>query len=208
MEWSDQAKATIMASMISAIAAIIVAAVTTYTLTPKKIINLFNKNLPAGSIVASMAKYEDLVNLSGIKGKWIPADGREVPDAYNSEYYKVTKLTSVPDLRGMFIRGLNEFERNKIKTGDLCDPDKDINDKDRIAGSVQADSLKKHKHNMPKIVFDSGAVYGLTVAGGNTYGFSWQGHSNTPIQETTFQTVVKEETRPKNVSLYYYIKIN
>ena len=68
--------------------------------------------LPIGTIISSMLKPATI----GIKygDKWVLADGRRVSP--KSEYTKLTGETTLPDLRGMFIRGMNEGR----KDGDPC----------------------------------------------------------------------------------------
>ncbi len=141
-------------------------------------------NLPVGTIIPSMfsPKKMETDNYDGI---WILADGREI--SINTKYYKKTGSSRVPDLRGMFLRGLNEGRTDNWK-----DPEGDS----RGVGSFQEDQLKSHSHgvnasydpiiNGPTITLDLSQRYrpsSTDVTGGN-------------------------ETRPKNVSVYYYIKIN
>lgn len=154
---------------------------------------------PVGTVVASMYRLESSIDLLNMKTViWVPADGRDVTGSrYNVEY----RLGStVPDLRGLFIRGLNSFEPGKDRLAEggeaaiWSDPDGN----GRKAGSTQPDALKDHTHNF------------LTRAGSGVA--SQSGNDNYPnVTNNTLQTQPGgggKETRPRNAALYYYIKIN
>lgn len=174
-----------------------------------------NKELPIGTIITSYLNFEQFnaatknndKSPGGIftsaKSKWAPCDGRPVPA---SKFQTLTSQIQVPDLRGMFLRGLNTFDPYQpvpqVST-DKADPDS------RIVGSYQSDAFQGHKH----INSDNLAVNQSTQA------------PNNPRQRRTVTGEVPEnsagkfdagfgtprlstETRPKNISIYYYIKIN
>ena len=127
---------------------------------------------------------------------WVPADGREVPGSkYASEI-----STRVPDLRGLFIRGLNRTEPDRDRltepgSSKWADPD----GKNRQPGSLQVDSLATHRHETP------GAHQ---VAAGRSYWVLSHDVANTTQPRTTTFWHGREETRPKNAAMFYYIKIN
>lgn len=81
-------------------------------------------NLPIGTILPSMlhpGQFADKVGdpspslFDPNTNKWAPVDGREV---FGSKYSKELTLT-LPDLRGMFIRGLNYFENRDLRTDNV-----------------------------------------------------------------------------------------
>jgi hypothetical protein len=67
------------------------------------------KALPIGTIIASMLQFEKFQNVAG--NTWKPADGRKV--STTSKYATLTGNTTLPDLRGMFLRGLNQFDPSR-----------------------------------------------------------------------------------------------
>jgi hypothetical protein len=172
----------------------------------------YEDNSPVGTIITSYLDWEAFQKITDSNKDsngtwqskfsiWSPCDGRQIPNSYLSE---ITSSTNVPDLRGAFLRGLNVLDavsEMKGKVNRVNNEQKDI-DNGRTVGSFQADSLKKHQH----IVSQNLGAYkdqdGPDNAGflANAYqgnwgnvGSSWEGG---------------EETRPKNVAVYYYIKIN
>lgn len=119
-------------------------------------------------------------------GNWVLADGNTISTSTN--YFKETGLTKIPDLRGVFIRGLNEGRADGFQ-----DPD----GSGRNVGGLQKYSVEKHNHS-------------ISTAG--IWGRSFKGEDGKPrtahqANGNTSQYGGKE-TRPTNVALYYYIKIN
>ena len=94
---------------------------------------------------------------------------------------------TVPDLRGSFLRGIN-----------LAISGKNANNLDSIgrnAGSFQNDTIKSHTHEY-RIRF-----IGNYVAGGTT---------KTGLEGDAFYTSEPfggSETRPKNIAVYWYVKV-
>ena len=140
------------------------------------------KDLPIGSILASMLSPQDFLRIYGVG--WIPADGREIETT--SEYFRITAKKKIPDLRGMFLRGMNL---------DRTDGDPD---RDRVVGDPQGDMIKTHAHPYTDRSPSGGS--GAELASGRSYG--------RPIEEKLSGPVGGVETRPKNVAVYYYLKIN
>ncbi|MCP9762316.1 hypothetical protein [Lacihabitans soyangensis] len=109
-------------------------------------------NIPIGTIITSYLNFEQFnaatknneKSLDGIwtssKSKWSPCDGRPVP---NSKFQTLTSQNILPDLRGMFIRGLNIFDPYQPVlpiSEDKVDPDS------RVVGSFQNDLVGSHSH--------------------------------------------------------------
>lgn len=173
------------------------------------------KEIPIGTVIASYLNFEQFNTVTknnekspgGIwtsnKSKWSPCDGRPVP---NSKFQTFTSQSLIPDLRGIFIRGLNTFDPYQpvaAMTGDRGDWDS------RIVGSYQSDSFQGHKH----IDQDNIAIfYGKESP--NTpkqrYNVTGSPANNTAGSVNAGYGIprITNETRPKNVSLYYYIRIN
>lgn len=120
---------------------------------------------------------------------WTPADGSP----------------GTPDLRGRFIRGLNDFGSGAA----TVDPQGT-----RALGSVQTDAFQGHKHN---VLLTAGAVDGN---GGNPFsglaaptalasvGLSQLGETGTPLDAFYGLPRIANETRPVNVALIYCMRKN
>ena len=180
-------------------------------------------NLPIGTIIASMLRPDDFFEKYEEK-YWSLADSSEVK---KSEYEKITGSKYVPDLQGMFLRGLNVDLEVDGKDSSKCDPDWRFRVPGNIAGSYQADEMKTHYHE------------GTTrEAGKHIHRIELHAHPHDPdfkhprgypdisehiyeknyffdtdtggTHRHTFETLNYggSETRPKNVAVYWYIKIN
>ncbi|MBN1932888.1 MAG: hypothetical protein JW786_14895 [Desulfobacterales bacterium] len=211
---SEGTKSTILIAIISAVSAIVVAVITTYGTIAvsepeakrvKKELEEISDlqqiaNLPIGTIVPSMLHPSLFAKVVGDpsvfdpeKSSWVLADKQK--DITRSRYGKLLNNTRyTPDLRGMFLRGMNEG-RNDGKQ----DPKRD-----RIAGDYQRDALQEHGHETTATEFkwnDTTTDYGYTSEG--------KAHAPTAsvmtVKEPAYAAI---ETRPKNVAVYFYIKIN
>lgn len=112
---------------------------------------------------------------------WVPMDGRIIA---GDDLEKRTGMKSIPDARGIFIRGMN-LGRD-INTGD---PDGDKN-----VGRYQTDGVGPHKHRIAGGANGPGAH---STVGGNMEPF---------VSDDGLNTL--PETRPRNIALYVYIKIS
>lgn len=140
---------------------------------------------PVGMIVPSMLTLAQFQSINGIS--WVLADGAS---AAGSNYATITGNANLPDLRGMFLRGKNN---GRVDTNQ--DPDGE-----RSLGNLQADQFKSHKHDM--IVYDS-------AGSGNNYPTDYYPNTSVPGTNTTsIQPTGGDETRPKNIAVNYFIKIN
>jgi hypothetical protein len=165
------------------------------------------KDLPVGTIAASYlapAQFaESLGEREGSsleKRSWILADGREVT---GTRFAIVTNGKSIPDLRGMFVRG--------IAAGGA-----------RTAGDLQEQSTALPNNQFTGITSDDGAaalprsaepsgVGDRYNAGGRDYiviNIGTSGKLEPHSHKITVTSGGDAETRPKNVAVYYYIKIN
>jgi hypothetical protein len=139
--------------------------------------------LPVGSVIASYLSPQQMKETYG--DEWILADGSEI--STKTMLYQLTGKTRLPDLRGVFIRGLN-VNRNDGKE----DPD----GQSRDVGDYQDDDFERHQHK-------------IQTAG--IWHRSFQGEGGSP--RTAFEAggstgdTGGKETRSRNVALYYYIKI-
>lgn len=181
----------------------------------KKFQNLKLKALPTGTIIASMLELETFQKIAG--NAWKPADGRKV--SAKSKYATLTGKTTLPDLRGMFLRGLNQFDPVK---GPRLDKYKDPDGSRRKAGKPQEDatSLPKNKKNPFKgnaeSAGDHSHIYFKARREGGRSGSDARASSeagNTSSSGNHTHTVLitaggDSETRPVNIAVFYYIKID
>lgn len=125
-----------------------------------------------------------------------------------SKLYNLLKVPSLPDARGVFLRGMNEGR--SIETGNP--------DGDKPVGTRQSDEFETHDHEIFAGVDNQRRriMASLGWAGG------WGGVGNvSPVHAERVPNSVHEsgmikilgrgeaiETRPRNIVLYIYIKVN
>jgi hypothetical protein len=138
-----------------------------------------------GEIVASMLTQGPFQRVHG--SEWVLADGQNVK---GSAYSAATGMETVPDLRGVFLRGKNN--------GRAADGNAELS-----LGAYQADGFKTHVH--------SGVIGISGVKAGNVYDASPPQDRMNSFQPASTSTSVPdgaEETRPKNVTVNFFIKVN
>lgn len=102
-------------------------------------------------------------------------------------------ITHLPDARGVFLRGMNENQN--VENGD--------SDGNRSIGSYQNDEFKVHNHNLDIII-----GHGLWSFGDNVPGQGWACQWNNAPETRLAHNEGGKETRPRNITLYIYIKID
>jgi hypothetical protein len=109
-------------------------------------------------------------------------DGRNVN---GSKYASITGTSVIPDGRGQFLRGKNNGrgDGQENPAGDL------------IIGTQQTDEFKSHFHSMAGSFLNNG------LAGGGQGVLTQSGATNTGDTGGL-------ETRPKNITVNFFIKIN
>jgi hypothetical protein len=173
-----------------------------------------SKELPIGTVITSFLNFEQFNIASknndkspgsiwtAQKSKWAPCDGRPVP---LSGYQKLTAQVNLPDLRGIFLRGLNTFDPYQpvpVKKPEDGDPDNRNN-----AGQSQNDAFQNHKHNYSAMTYQNPSPgYNLSHTG--QYCEFREPSTSGPVANGAGDPRTATETRPKNVTVYYYIKIN
>lgn len=164
--------------------------------------------MPIGTIVSSVLPYGAFLEANRLpesgdmaKVAWVPCDGRNVAA---SKYGKFAGV--VPDLRGVFLRGINEYAVPYPGVSPVSAERK--NPDNTTAGQFQADELKTHKHKIFAKSGSNGNEENLPPKGGEI-GVSGD---NRGTPEYADRNIIAEtggtETRPKNVTVYYYIRIN
>jgi len=181
----------------------------------KEFQNLKLNALPIGTIISSMLEFEKFQNIAG--NAWKPADGRKI--SAKSKYATLTGNTTLPDLRGLFLRGLNQFDPVK---GPRLDKYKDPDGIRRKIGKLQEDatSLPKNKANPFKgsamSSGDHSHIYFKARREGGRTGSDERASSeasNTGSSGSHTHSVLitaggDSETRPVNIAVVYYIKID
>lgn len=169
---------------------------------------------PSGTIIAYAGSKESLAALDA-QG-WVLCDGRLVENN-NQRFQNLFRAIgtswggdgaskfALPDLRGLFLRGVNDNSSN--------DPDAGIREKSRpdlnasgnggnAVGSKQKDAIIDHTHSYP---YGSWHNNGEKGDGIGYVGVNQAQTWNTKgIVEPTLKST---ETRPKNAYVYYLIKL-
>ena len=147
---------------------------------------------PIGTIVSTTLTYEQFLrinqieNLSSSEQIWLPCDGRAVPNGIF--------ITKTPDLRGLFIRGANIMDINeKLHTKPVDNKYKNPNNSK--IGEFQADEFKTHSHSEIKPQINNGLGAGATQ--------SWYGSG----ESIETGDAGGNETRPKNITVLYLIRV-
>ena len=167
--------------------------------------------VPLGTIIASMLDPEAYAREVGdpfpfepARSRWAPADSRSIEgsDLARKAEQRNWRLPhngrdepTAVDLRGVFLRGLNRFDD---AMGQRHEDAGDPNGAGRIAGSWQPDGVKAHGHPVP------------AARGRGSGGISSRksGPAGTAGIEVASATYGAAETRPRNVAVYYYVRIN
>jgi hypothetical protein len=146
-----------------------------------------------GDIRSSMLNEAQFQSQNG--PSWVLMDGRSVA---GSEYENITGNSTIPDARGMFLRG-----KNNGRTDGFEDPAGE-----RVLGDFQEDAFQGHVHVAPQITdgaglgrFATSQQDDVTVFGNlNTSDPITDGVNGTPRTDS--------ETRVKNIAVNHFIKID
>ncbi|MBK9576214.1 MAG: hypothetical protein IPK50_23835 [Fibrobacterota bacterium] len=151
------------------------------------------RQIPKGTIAAFLSEPESDGYLPGSGKSWLLAAGQ--PEVNG---------TRIPDLRGLFLRGADYVVTGRAATG--YDPDGI-----RKAGSGQADAFQGHWHQM----MWQNKIGGWGVDGTGFYDYN--GASLTSKGRNNVRDAITDsangnprtasESRPKNVAVYWYVKV-
>ncbi len=137
---------------------------------------LYKKSVPKGAVLA--------FNLVQCPDNWIQANGEN----------------NTPDLRGVFIRGLNSFDDGSTTRSD---GKQDPEGGSRVIKSYQGDVFKAHRHK--SVDFGSKFSGNDIGLGGTAYIAHIESHNGTSKINLT-SNEGSTETRPKNVALTFCVK--
>ncbi len=160
-------------------------------------------SLPIGTIITSLLEPSKFAKQAGDPAtfdqefsKWVPADGLNVITL--SKYGKAFSRQTTPDLRGAFLRGLNQFDPSKPPRSDeFADPDGD-----REPGSPQKDEFGSHDHaGTYRVFYPKGG-------GASADHKNLMAYGGVADYDFTLAANGGAESRPKNVAVYYYIRVN
>jgi len=161
------------------------------SISPEKLVK--NLLIPVGTIFSSLLAPElfaqsvgDSPEFNSSKNFWVLADGQL--DIANSTYGQLVGATIAPDLRGVFLRGMNQG-----RDDGYADPESE-----RQVGSLQADAFSSHSHRT-RIHYNEND--------GNNWALTHGPEANGPHAAASTE-VGGDETRPNNAAVYYYLKIN
>lgn len=120
---------------------------------------------------------------------WVLMDGRDVT---GSDYETLTGFSAIPDARGEFLRGLDNGRG--VDSG-------------RTMGSSQGQSFGSHSHECLGVRHTD--TLNNTLTGLGSGGNSLYYNASVPAPDKVFTNAQGgSETRPRNVAVNYFIKIN
>ena len=188
--------------------------------------SLKNTSAPVGTIVGYTGdmsqENKDYLNQLG----WLFCDGRHLSKTEYKELYEriggawgLSQTTfDLPDLQGVFLRGVSGDSNRDPEANNRTSLHVGANEGNKV-GSYQEDKFQGHKH---KETSHSHKVPGVAnnkedLAKGNNWGAPGKGSTETSTASCKIEEPVKldevngtprygQETRPKNVYVYWIIK--
>lgn len=154
--------------------------------------------VPLGTVIASLKRPDEQGVFMDGDTTWALANGKlPAGVAYKGVF---------PDLRGQFLRGMNEGRTDSLKDPEIG----------RLVGAGQGDAFQGHWHDYTFSGADPNPRRSIFAYGGSDGGPD-QGQLGTflfnlsiisPISDgTNGAPRTSSETRPKNVSIYWYVKV-
>jgi hypothetical protein len=168
-----------------------------------------------GTIISSVLTYDQLCSeihenpaFNSGNSSFAPCDGRTITHSRLHEC--VPAMHNAPDLRGKFQRGLNQMYGDGLENLPF-NPDTHGDPEDnRVVNTYQADAVVRHNH--PATVNING-----NIIGSNRHHDVEEGDQKYNSDPTFFGGISvtignnengEIETRPRNIAVYFYIKIN
>jgi len=170
---------------------------------------------PVGTIISSLLSYNEFMEMNNYeittdreRVLWLPCNGM---DAAGTHYR--SKRSYLPDLRGLFLRSVNSYTQDQ-DLGAANVKEERKNPDNTAPGVFQPGALQQHRHSVGRGSSDKKAN-SQYKQGKNRYADFQEGHLDTkltsPIQSKYNSIDVganDHETRPKNITVFYYIKVN
>lgn len=158
-----------------------------------------------GEIVASILSEQQFYQLNS-PNEWVLADGRTIDN--NSAYARIANRNVVPDLRGVFLRGKN-YDRD-ILTGNSSG--------DLDLGTYEGDAFEDHVHIYQRPAYPEGrtqrpvnnarAQYEGWDVGDGPKVLAGPDATGDAVNLDRSPDGNAEETRPRSVTVNYFIRIN
>lgn len=194
--------------------------------------NQFDFSLPIGSIITYAGEIYDednrneelilkeAIRLSGLcEANGMLLKKERFPILFDILRYKYSYSNDpqdsfrIPDLRGLFIRGVQNFPRDNPKYSEFDDKDSISGDRlnystlekaapgknGEMVGTLQQEEFKKHSHNILNL---------MQIVGGTASPTGQILGTSSPMSKYTEPSDERGvETRPNNIALYFLIKI-
>lgn len=151
--------------------------------------------IPVGTVIQSLLPPDihpvsvgDPQTFDPVVSRWVLADGER--NISNTKYGKLTNQQFTPDLRGVFLRGINHGRSDIYQ-----DPDGE-----RPPGNLQNFAVQHHEHEIPIGYHENPDVAGWAMSHLNNAIGSHRGKS--------YPAGTASETRPTNVAVLHYLKVN
>ncbi len=175
-----------------------------------------NSNQVLGTIISLVLSYEQLCTLLGEvpntaehpkSASYAPCDGRSI--AHSALHDAIPALVLAPDLRGKFLRGLNHIAATGEPGYNPETSDADGEAHHRKVLEYQDDQVRLHNHPARGII--QGSVSGSN--GTRDVDNGSQKMNSDPQYGAHNVSIIMDgyggtETRPKNVAVYFFIKVN
>jgi hypothetical protein len=166
--------------------------------------NVAQKVVCSGAVGDVKYSILDPVKFAQVNGDcWVPMDGR--PLTSTDALSQLAGLSSLPNAGGLFVRA-QDFANSDN------DPDRDSNSP---VATMQGDDFKSHNHNItdPGHNHTGGAFWPAggwpeQNQAGNPQDYTMFTNTGTSTTGITINNTGGTETRPKNINLWVYIRIN
>ena len=177
-------------------------------------------SFPIGGIVSSTLTYEQFLSANQLKIPkvnsdiiWLPCDGRLLPR--NVRLANIAGITHCPDLRGLYIRGANDMGFTVgWQNIPALNPTRKNPDNTVLSG-FQDDTFKSHRHRILGRQMLPGGGAGGSVLFGSDNGPMKTDRPKPPHADGVFDpggyTNLNgnvHETRPKSLTVNYFIRVN
>lgn len=155
---------------------------------------------PVGTVVASLLTPLQFAEEVPDDERWVIADGSS--NYTNTRWFQITGSAVIPDLRGRFLRG-----------GNLGRAPSEGNPDNTALGAEQTDQFRLHSHTVytgASAGRDDGCGFGAFRGGGGNDNFAAGGGlcSSATAADSPISQEGGNETRPKNVTVNYFIRVN